>query len=349
MSRNFGRGSKPGNNRGHSSKSNSMSRQKERRNFEREAIARAEERFCVKPKPMGFPKEEMTPNKINLKWKLNPVPHKAEESIRNIVAKRGEYGWLPDERVDEIAKFVSNKNITLEQALSLRSAILQEKSVKTFSRLQREAPRIRKMYDEGQSVVELSKRLDFPPMNLFRAILMAKGWSKKKIKDSLRSPSKGLNKRDFEEFKQAEAADRVSNVDQQETHERADVFEELLCDFFEERGVRFRKQKEMVDEQMREHGRPVRTPDLLLLDHVTINGKPIAWIDAKHYYGASVDFQRRKTTKQMKRYIEEWGMGAIVFRHGFSEKLYIPGTILLDSSQLNLEKLNKFNHKDNGE
>ena len=69
MSRNFGRGSRPGNNRGHSSKSNSMSRQKERRNFEREAIARAEERFSVKPKPMGFPKEEMTPNKINLKWK----------------------------------------------------------------------------------------------------------------------------------------------------------------------------------------------------------------------------------------------------------------------------------------
>ena len=334
MSRNSSRGSGPRKRGGRGQKNSSNSRYKERKAFEREAIAKAEERFSINPKPMGFPKEEFKPNQINLEWKLMPVPYKAEESIRNVVVKRGEYGWLPDERVDEIAKFVKNKNITLEQALSLRSAILQEKSVKTFSRLQREAPRIRKMYDEGQSVVELSQRLDFPPMNLFRAILMAKGWSKKKIKESLRSPSKGLNKRDYEEFKKAEIADRVSNVDQQETHERADLFEEVLCDFFEEKGVRFRIQKEMVDEQMKEHGRPVRTPDLLLLDHVTINGKPIAWIDAKHYYGASVDFQRRKTTKQMKRYIEEWGMGAIVFRHGFSEKLYIPGTILLDSLSL---------------
>jgi len=334
---------------GGNSKNASSTRQRERRAFEREAIARSEERFTVNPTPMGFPKEILNPNKIELKWKLNPVPQNAEENVRKVVVNRGEYGWLPDKRVDEIAKFVENEKITLEQALSLRSAILQEKSVKTFSRLQREASRIKKMYDDGQSAVQLSQRLDFPPMNLFRAILMARGWSKKRIRDALREPKNGLKGRDLQEFKDAEAADRVSNVDQQETHERAELFEDILCDFFEEKGVRFRRQEEMVREQMKEHGRPVRTPDLLLLDHVEINGKPVAWIDAKHYYGANVDFQRRKTTKQMKRYIEEWGMGAIVFRHGFSEKLYVPGTVLLDSSPLSLEKLKNLSYNNNGD
>ncbi|GIQ99971.1 MAG: hypothetical protein CM15mP8_1690 [Methanobacteriota archaeon] len=50
----------------------------------------------------------------------------------------------------------------------------------------------------------------------------------------------------------------------------------------------------MVSEQRIEHGRPINTPDILFLDHVEINGQPVAWIDAKHFYGADVSFQRKK-------------------------------------------------------
>ena len=47
-------------------------------------------------------------------------------------------------------------------------------------------------------------------------------------------------------------------------------------------------------------------PDILFLDLVEINGKPIAWIDAK-FYGADVDFQK-KNDQTNERYIEEcWG------------------------------------------
>ena len=141
------------------------------------------------------------------------------------------------------------------------------------------------------------------PMNIFRVILKEMGWSKARIKDTLRTPSK-FKERERNEFEQAEAADRISNVDQSETHERADLFEDILADCFEDQGVRVRRQGEMVKEQMMEHGRPVNTPDLLFLDHVTINGEPIAWIDAKHLYGSDVDFQRKKISKQASRYVE---------------------------------------------
>ena len=50
----------------------------------------------------------------------------------------------------------------------------------------------------------------------------------------------------------------------------------------------------MVSEQRLEHGRPINTPDILFLDHVEINGQPVAWIDAKHFYGADVSFQRKE-------------------------------------------------------
>ena len=303
-----------------------------------EVEAKANQRFDRKEPVMGFPDELPEPKHHTFEWLTNPVPLKDEEALAKFVVKKGEFGWLEDSRVDEIGQFVDGKNMTLDQALSLRSALLQQKTVYSHGRLKSKAKALSRLYHEGVSVVDLSKRFDFPPMNIFRVILGEKRWSKSRIKECLREPSK-MKKREREEFEKAEAADRVSNVDQSETHSRADLFEEILADWFESRGVRIRRQNEMVSEQRLEHGRPINTPDILFLDHVEINGQPVAWIDAKHFYGADVSFQRKKMSKQMSRYIEEWGSGAVVYRHGFSENLFIPGCLMLDAENLDLSKM----------
>ena len=51
--------------------------------------------------------------------------------------------------------------------------------------------------------------------------------------------------------------------------------------------------------------------------------------------------QRKKMKKQTLRYVETWGQGAIIFRHGFSENLHLPGVILLDQGPLNLDSLHQ--------
>ena len=305
-------------------------------------IARMDEqarsRFERTPPPMGFPADTPEPKAFSFEWATIPVPLKDEEAMAGKVMRKGEFGWLEDERVDQIAVLAEGYKMTLEQALSLRSALLQQKTVYGHGRLRSQGKNMLRLYKEGVSVVDLSTRFDFPPMNIFRIILTEMRWSKSKIKESLRQPSK-LSKREREEFEAAEAADRVSNVDQGESQERADLFEDILADWFEDQGVRLRRQPEMVKEQKQDLGRPVRTPDILFLDHVEINGKPVAWIDAKHFYGADVDFQRKKMAKQMARYIEEWGSGAVVYRHGFSANLFMPGCTLLDANVLDLSKL----------
>ena len=300
---------------------------------------KALQRFTISPPLMGFPDEEIIPREFSFSWPTSPVSLKEEADMAKFVIRKGEFGWLDDARVDEIAEIVKKRDMTLDQVLSLRSALLQQKTVYGHGRLKSRSKVLLRLYNEGVNVVDLSKRFDFPPMNIFRVILAEKRWSKSKIKESLRTPSK-LSSREREEFEMAEAADRVSNVDQTETHIRADLFEDILSDWFESKGVRIRRQPEMVTEQKKELGRPVRTPDILFLDHVEINGKPIAWIDAKHFYGADVDFQRKKMAKQMNRYIEECGSGAVVYRHGFSENLFIPGCTLLDADTLDLSRLN---------
>lgn len=307
--------------------------------YNAEAKDSAINRFSKSPLPIGIPTDFKNPNTFSFNWENKPVSLKTEGEIASLVVNRGEFGWLSDDRVDEIAKLVLNCEMTLDQALSLRSALLQQKTVYSHGQLQARGKALHRLYKDGVSIVDLSKKFDFPPMNIFRVILKEMGWSKSRIKETLRSPSR-FKERERKEFEAAEEADRVSNVDQSITHEKADIFEEILADWFENQGVRVRRQGEMVKEQMKEHGRPVNTPDLLFLDHVEINGEPIAWIDAKHFYGADVDFQRKKIVKQASRYVETWGQGALVFRHGFCENVHIPGTVLLDCGPLELDRLN---------
>ncbi len=301
--------------------------------------ARAEGRFDQRPLPMAIPEDIEPPRTFHLEWAVSPVPLKTEEKVAEWVVQRGEYGWLTDERVDEIDKKVANDAMTLDQALSLRSALLQQKTVYSHHKLKRKARSIAQQYRNGSTVIELSIEHDFSPMNLFRAVLEANGWSKNQIKERLRNPSK-MKERERREFEEAEAVDRVASVDQSETQLKADLFEDILADWFEAQGIRLRRQPEMVKEQSEALGRPVRTPDLLFLDHVYINGQPVAWIDAKHFYGADVEFQRKKMKKQMNRYIDAWGSGAIMFRHGFCENLYMPGVLMLDSGPIDLSRLN---------
>ena len=288
--------------------------------------------------PVGLPDAPGDVKSFSFEWKCEPVSLLDEEKMAEFVVWKGEFGWLDDDRVDEIAHFAEPLSISADQALSLRSALLQQKTVYGHQAMRNRGRQIYRDYKQGMTVVELSKKYDFPPMNIFRQILSEKGWSKSKIKESVRAPSK-FSERERKEFDAAEEADRVSNVDQSETHLRADAFETILADWFEEQGVRLRRQPELVKEQSAEIGRPKVTPDILFLDHVEINGQPVAWIDAKHFYGADVGFQRKKMLKQMMRYINEWGSGAIVFRHGFSENLYMAGVTMLDASPLDLTSL----------
>jgi len=301
---------------------------------------RAKNRFDYEKtgiQPVGLPDDPSGAKPFSFQWTCNPVPLSDEEKMAGFVVRRGEFGWLDDDRVDEISAFAENLAISKDQALSLRSALLQQKTVYGHQAMRSRGRQIHRDYIQGMSVVELSQKYDFPPMNIFRQILSEKGWSKSKIKEYVRAPSR-FSERERKEFEAAEEADNVSNVDQSETHLRADVFENILADWFEEQGVRLRRQPELVKEQSVEIGRPKVTPDILFLDHVEINGQPVAWIDAKHFYGADVGFQRKKMLKQMMRYIDEWGSGAIVFRHGFSENLYMAGVTMLDASPLDLNE-----------
>jgi hypothetical protein len=84
-----------------------------------DANAKAEARFEREEPVMGFPKDMEEPRRFSFEWPLTPVPLATEEETAGLVVRKGEFGWLPDARVEEIAAKLEGKDMSLEQALSL--------------------------------------------------------------------------------------------------------------------------------------------------------------------------------------------------------------------------------------
>jgi hypothetical protein len=168
-------------------------------------------------------------------------------------------------------------------------------------------------------------------MNVFRTILAEMKFHKARIKKSLRDPKNLLKKREYKEFLAAEAGDIVANADQGSLSENADAFEDVIANFLEQKGISFIRQTQLEVEQKKDFGKAILTPDFLFLDEVVINGRSVTWIDAKAYYGANIPFNVKKMKKQMSRYIDLWGSGAIIYLQGFSEKLQMKGCTLLNA------------------
>ena len=111
-------------------------RQEKSFQIDKDAVLRANERFNRNPPAMGLPtKMDPPPKNIKVNWKLKPVPQRIEREVHDIVCRPGEFGFLDDERVNEIADLLGDRPISLEQALSLRSALNQEKAVFSHGRL----------------------------------------------------------------------------------------------------------------------------------------------------------------------------------------------------------------------
>ena len=306
-----------------------------------EAREKAKTRFSTSPIPLGFPNIiEPEPADISIDWPTKPIRQSVERKVCDLVTIPGEWGFLDDDAVEIIAKRLEPHKMTVEQGLSLRKALMQEKAVYGHHKMMGRANTFRKRYDEGETVLQLSRRFDFPPVAIFRAILTSRGWSKVKIRDSLRQPDKKMSKRDAREFREAEEKDRVTNVDQGDTAIKADLFEVVVGNYLDQHGVNYRRQEDLLKEQQKEHGRPLNTPDFLIMDNLEINGEPVAWIDAKNFYGANLSFTKKKTKKQMNRYIDEWGFGAIVYRHSYCDALNIPGVLKLDQAPLDISIMN---------
>lgn len=168
-----------------------------------------------------------------------------------------------------------------------------------------------------QGILAISKALDYPPWPLFNAITF-------KFRHT-------LSKYDREQRRIAELNDIQSPYSQIVGKKHADEFEDKVIKFFRDQGVRLKDEHDLKREQIQKYGRAIWTVDLWFADNpIKINGKLIHWIECKNYMYTDVKLFQKSVVKQVTKYREQWGDGAIVFSYGYTIPLNVPGVLILD-------------------
>ena len=125
------------------------------------------------------------------------------------------------------------------------------------------------------------------------------------------------------------------------------IFEESVETYLQHHGIKFyteKAQKAMVPKG--EKTPP--TPDFLLQETIYLDSKPVNWIEAKMFYGASTIPDGTKNAvggllPSATKYVDRFGPGAFVFSCGYGSQLKRAledkGAIALDARPLNLQKM----------
>lgn len=271
---------------------------------------------------------------MNIKWpERNIISRAVENQLRKILVVNGDYNFFPDKDIPKLQKqldVINKKNsttITCEIAFAVRIVLLRDKVIKKSGRIRHLKHEINAHYKHNIDILELSKKYDYAPYGLFRIILDARGYSKRRISDIGRDPSK-LNERDQETYQIAVKNDIIGNPDDTVPARIGLEFEKILEKYFKNNNIKFVNQDHLVEEQIKSVGRAVATPDLHFPDGISINGNLIYWIDAKSFYGGDVFYIRNSMKKQAKKYNTIYGAGAFVFKRGVSGSLKIDAMLL---------------------
>ena len=274
--------------------------------------------------------------KININ--INSIDYDLELKLANAILIKGNYKKLNDKQIYKLNKYITKKklNLDIRDILSIRSSYMTMKIMKNSNRMKYLIKKIYKLYEKNISLKILSKKYDLPPIPLIKNIFHKKKYSKDTIKSFFYGKNlHKLNSFDINQLNFAIENDIFNKVVQTSQIENSENFEIEVGDFLKKHNIKFKTQEELVKDQTELYGRPINTPDFLILSDFYINNKKINWIDAKNFYGANTYLIKKKTKKQVYKYINEYGFGSIFFSLNFSEKLNFDNVLLVNFNSIN--------------
>jgi len=267
---------------------------------------------------------------------VNPIPlAKYAEVVRRVRESRN-YAKIDATGLQALKV----DGITNDQIISIRNVAIKDKIISNYYRMNSHIGEVTRKYLKGVDILELSRYHDFPPRNLLRGILLKIGYSSRQIYSifaNKTSPDDLLSTRDWEQFHTADEHDAERTINQREIAVVAASNEDAFVKFFVDHGIELVTQEFLVEKDMAEHGRAVNTPDILFVDTVFINDRRVHWIDYKDYVGTRTNFLYTSNKKQVGRYANAWGPGALCFHHNFVDNMKLPKTQMLDAGTLPID------------
>jgi hypothetical protein len=245
---------------------------------------------------------------------------------------------------DNIIKKIKNKfdfDISCNIINSIKSAYVKSNIMINNNKLDRNAKIIINIYSKNKELFEKNKKYENPilhfsekynlsPLNLMRFIIKKK-YSQKLTKIN----KKQLTKFDSKMLDFSIEHDEYALIDGNKIMKEAFAFEKDIEKILINLGVKFKTQDQLSEEQIKEFGKAINTPDFLILSDFYINNVKINWIDAKKFYGSCIKFVKNKIKAQTQKYISEFGSGSIIFSLGFNNDLIFDDILIIDYSSFN--------------
>jgi hypothetical protein len=196
----------------------------------------------------------------------------------------------------------------------------------------------------ADNLVSTSKKYKVPTLPLIKRSLKVKGYTKSVIDNWLNEPKNITDEEMWKLVVKGWETDPENPTTFKIIFDKSREYEIEIENMLKETGIKFKTQEDLVKEQIEEYGRPVITPDILFDDPVviivshpdgTVTDHKVHWIDAKNYMFLGATFITKSVAEQTKRYVQEFGTGALLFHYGFVNSGEFPGAVMLSGGQEN--------------
>jgi hypothetical protein len=276
---------------------------------------------------------------MNIKIKIiNQISDSIEKYIIKKINKKAPYAFGPllKSEINFIRSKVKSKyNLDIKSQIiwSIKSAYMKNYIIMTYYKLNKYKSELIDKYNRKNDILKLSKEYKLSPMTILRFILENK--YNTKIKFLISDISK-LDTFDKKQFDSAIKSDIYNQIEQSEQLIEAEEFEKKIEKILKNHNIKFKTQQELSIDQLKIYGKIINTPDFLIKSELIINNHKINWIDAKNFYGSNIDFVKKKIKKQIKKYLDTYGSGCIIFKYGFNSELKFDKTLILSIESINI-------------
>ncbi len=219
-----------------------------------------------------------------------------------------------------------------ELLLVIHTARVVREATKQFYKVKRHARRLHKQWKMGTTLTQLADAHAFPPILMSLIVLEREQISKKrfwKILDNLDGVRDERLRRELREVREEDIIYSPEGTERQ--NQRGAWGEDRLRRWLEAHDVPFETEEDLRHDLD-------KTPDALLSQPMTYNGREIYWVESKASFGDPFEI-RRHIRRQLKPYVERYGEGLVVYWFGYVEDvdLHLPkGVSITDGRDFGL-------------
>ncbi len=271
----------------------------------------------------------------NINITINGLPNKIEKFVLSNINLRPakSYAKMEENELNKVYQktietFPTQKDMINKQLiLSMRANWVKNHMIIHHKNLMINSKKILSSYKDNISVLSLSEQFDVSPLNILRHVFDK--LYHKKLTKLINNPNE-LDEHDKNQLNLAIDNDAYALIDNTKIREDSIEFEKSIQQILDMYSIKYKTQEDLVEEQIKEYGKPINTPDFLILSDFYINNFKINWIDAKNFYGSNIPFVKKKIEIQTKKYLDKWGPGCVIFSLGFNDNIKYPNILLSD-------------------